>query len=134
MEELHGEAPEAEQLARRLMAYNEARACAYDFAALRLVERDAHGEIIAGAIATTGWSWLQIEVMWVDAADRKRGLGRRLVAELERLAKQRGCVGAFLDTFDFQARGFYERCGYQVYGSLAGQPPGHTRYWLSKHL
>jgi hypothetical protein len=39
-----------------------------------------------------------------------------------------------LDTFDFQARGFYERNGYELFGTLDDCPPGHKRYYLKKAL
>ncbi|MDB4950167.1 MAG: Acetyltransferase [Gemmatimonadetes bacterium] len=48
---------------------------------------------------------------------RCRGLGARLLSEAERLAIARGCDGAMLSTFDFQARVFYERQGCVVYGA-----------------
>ena len=42
----------------------------------------------------------------------------------EREAVQRGCHGAWLDTFEFQARGFYERLGYTCFGELPNYPAG----------
>jgi hypothetical protein len=47
---------------------------------------------------------------------------------------RRGCVGVWLDTFSFQARGFYEKLGYRVFGEVADYPPGHTRHFLKKSL
>jgi ribosomal protein S18 acetylase RimI-like enzyme len=52
------------------------------------------------------------------------------MAEAE--AVRRKCVGAWLDTYSFQARGFYERLGYTVLGEIADYPPGHTRYFMKK--
>jgi hypothetical protein len=48
--------------------------------------------------------------------------------------KARGCIGAHLDTFTFQARPFYERHGYAVFGQLDNYPGGHSRFFLSKRL
>ena len=48
--------------------------------------------------------------------------------------KDLGAALAHLDTFDFQARDFYLKNGYDVFGLLDDCPEGHTRYYLSKHL
>ena len=48
--------------------------------------------------------------------------------------RARGCVGARLDTYSFQARGFYERLGYTVTGAIEDCPPGHTRWSMAKRL
>jgi ribosomal protein S18 acetylase RimI-like enzyme len=55
-----------------------------------------------------------------------------LQAEQEAIA--RGCRGAWLDTYSFQARGFYERLGYAVFGILNDYPPGQKRIFLHKVL
>jgi hypothetical protein len=39
-----------------------------------------------------------------------------------------------LETLSFQARGFYERYGYSVFGELDDFPPGHRKYFLKKNL
>src|SRR5690349_20080572 len=77
------------------------------------------GRLIAGLMVATAWTWLSIDALWVKPARRTQGYGRRLVAEAEAIARTRGCRHARLDTFDFQARGFYERLGYHVYAELA---------------
>jgi hypothetical protein len=46
--------------------------------------------------------------------------------------RARGCIGSFLDTFSFQARPFYEKQGYTVFGRIENFPKGHTRFLLSK--
>jgi hypothetical protein len=55
-----------------------------------------------------------------------------LAAEAEAL--RRGCPGAWLSTFTFQARGFYERLGYSAFGTVDDYPPGHSLIFLSKRL
>jgi hypothetical protein len=47
---------------------------------------------------------------------------------------QRGCIGARLDTWGFQAKPFYEALGYTVFGVLEDYPPGETEYLLAKRL
>jgi hypothetical protein len=41
---------------------------------------------------------------------------------------------AFLDTFSFQARPFYEKLGYHVFGMLENHPAGHQHYFMTKQL
>ena len=56
------------------------------------------------------------------------------LARAEEVAVERGCTHARLDTFDFQARDFYERLGYTVYAELPGFPTGHAQLHLRKVL
>ena len=91
-------------------------------------------ELVAGLTGDTWASWLSIQDFWVHADRRGSGLGSQLLAEAERLARERGCIGARLETWDFQARPFYERHGYVVFGVLEDHPPGATEYHLAKRL
>jgi ribosomal protein S18 acetylase RimI-like enzyme len=70
----------------------------------------------------------------VDGAHRGGGWGRALLERAEEEAIARGLQGVWLDTFSFQAPGFYQKLGYEVFGTLADYPPGHTRYFLRKTL
>jgi hypothetical protein len=44
--------------------------------------------------------------------------GRELIKREEIYAIERGCTDAYLDTFSFQARAFYEKLAYRVFGTL----------------
>jgi GNAT superfamily N-acetyltransferase len=101
---------------------------------LCFVLRDEAGEIAAGVIGTTYWNWLSIELMWVREDLRGQGIGARLLSLAEDEARSRGTQFVHLDTFSFQARGFYEKFGYAVFGELADFPPGHQRYYMKKTL
>ena len=52
----------------------------------------------------------------------------------EAYARERGCTDAFLDTFSFEARAFYEKLGYRVFGTLENHPTGHQHYFMTKRL
>lgn len=105
-----------------------------DYEALALTLRDVSNTIVGGAYGATMWGWLMIDGLWVQASLRGRGLGGQLLRRAEAIAMQRGCRGSWLGTFDFQARGFYERHGYTVFAALPGFPAGHTHYHMSKTL
>lgn len=95
---------------------------------------DDNGQLIGGLIANTVWGWLHVKELWV--ADNARGLdiGTKLMNAAENEARNRGCHHSLLDTFDFQARPFYEKLGYVVFAELADFPQGHSRFYLRKNL
>ena len=71
--------------------------------------------------------------LWVSDGLRGRGVGRELMDRAEVRARERGCHSAWLDTFSFQARGFYEKVGYEEFGRL-DYPPDHHRHFMQKRL
>ena len=117
-----------------LSAYNRHHAPDDVFQPLILFVRDAHGTIVGGLLGGTYWSWLYVESLWLSEEIRAHGYGSRLLAEAERLAVERGCIAAQLDTMSFQALAFYERHGYIIFGVLDNFPPGHRKYFLQKRL
>ena len=117
-----------------LRAFNRQRAEAPDFRPLTLAARDAGGALIGGLVGETGWRWLHVDLLWIADSHRGRGIGRALLAKAEEEARVRGCRPVYLDTFDFQARPFYERLGYSVFGVQEDYPPGHRRFYLAKPL
>lgn len=99
-----------------------------------LTLRDAEGVILGGLIGRIAWHWLVVETLALPPALRGQGWGARLLAEAEAEARHRGCVGGRLDTYSFQARGFYEKQGWRVAGTIEDCPPGHTRFTMIKRL
>jgi GNAT superfamily N-acetyltransferase len=101
---------------------------------LWLFARDASGQVQGGLRGQTYWSWCSIDVLAVAEAYRGQGIGSRLLAAAEDVARERGCVGIRLDTLSFQAPAFYARHGYVEFGRIEDYPPGHTRHWLMKRF
>jgi ribosomal protein S18 acetylase RimI-like enzyme len=96
--------------------------------------RAGDGAITGGITAMTSWNVLHIAFLWVHEAQRGAGLASSLMAAAEAEAKARGCGHATLDTFSFQALGFYQKLGYGEFGRLEGYAGGHTRHYLHKAL
>ncbi len=90
--------------------------------------------LVGGIYAYINWNWIQICLVWIDDSLRNQGLGSDLLNSIEQIAIERGCTQAHLDTFSFQARGFYERFGYEVFGTLENYPPSQARYYMRKLL
>ncbi len=104
------------------------------FNSIAVWAKNNDAELLGGVQAFVNWNWLHICLIWVDETLRRQELGSRLLLSIENMGRERGCTQAHLDTFSFQARGFYERFGYQVYGTLDDYPPGQARYYLRKSL
>lgn len=96
--------------------------------------RDVAGELVGGLLGATYLGWLQVHSVWLPEALRGRQYGSELMAIAEREALRRGCARAFLETFNFQAVPFYEKCGYTVFSRLDDFPVGGARYALTKSL
>jgi len=92
------------------------------------------GELVGGAVGRTWGACGELRMLWVDAAHRGRGIGRGLVELVEAQARRRGCALLVLDTFSFQAPGFYDRLGYEVAWTVTGFPGGVSRFYLRKAL
>jgi len=101
---------------------------------LCFVLEDNNGEVLGGVIGMTYWNWLYISLMWLPEDLRGLGYGKKLLALAEEEGRKRGAQFACLDTFSFQAPGFYKKFGYQEFGKLEDFPPEHTRYFLKKDL
>ncbi|MFF4960393.1 GNAT family N-acetyltransferase [Streptomyces sp. NPDC001222] len=96
---------------------------------------DAAGELAGGLAGHTWTAWLHVDYLWVDGRRRGAGLGSRLLAEAERMAREeRGCTAARLETWDFQAPEFYKKQGYDVVCVIPDYPPGITEYTLTKRF
>lgn len=100
----------------------------------RVVE-DTKGEIIAGILSKIySWNCLYIDALWVKEEYRKDGLGTKLLKEVEKIAKYKNCNLIHLDTFDFQAKDFYIKHGYEIFGILDECPENHKRYFMKKNI
>lgn len=92
------------------------------------------GASVGGLTARVSYSRMFVELLFIPENLRGQGSGEKLMAEAERVAREFGCTGIWLDTFSFQAPGFYKRLGYTEFGTLSDYPPGFTRHFLHKNL
>ena len=124
------------KISELITEFNEAGAgCPNNHRPLVIILSDPDtAETLGGLWGATAFSFLHIDLLYIPEAMRGAGLGRRLMSQAEQEAVRRGCHGAWLDTFSFQAPGFYERLGYVACGRIEDNPPGHQRFFMSKAL
>ena len=118
---------------RGLLGFNEKWLGPSNEQQVKFVAHDDIG-IAGGLLGHIRWKWLYVAKLWVDERARGQGIGTKLLMAAEDLARAGGCTGAFLDTFEYQARPFYEKLGYELFGTLDGYPPGYRQFYLRKLL
>ena len=100
----------------------------------KIVENDDK-EVVGGILAKMYcWNVIYIDALWINENYRGFGLGEKLLFEIENIAKKEKCYLIHLDTFDFQAKNFYIKNGYEVLGVLDNCPKDHKRFFLKKYL
>ena len=90
--------------------------------------------ILGGLWGHALWGSFYIAIMFVPEDHRRAGVGSELMRRAEAEAIRIGCHQMWLETYAFQARQFYERHGFEVFGQLDGPPPMFPRYFLQKKL
>ncbi len=92
------------------------------------------GEILGGLLGAIWAKRLSVGTLAVQEPFRGKGYGTELMKRAEQYAMERGCTDSWLTTFSFQARPFYERLGYRLFGALENYPEGHSLYFMTKRL
>ena len=123
-----------EAILAALVRYNRSAGPETKAEPLAVLIREDSGQVAGGLWGKTIYDWLVVELVVVPEGRRGQGLGRKLMLRAEAEARRRNCVGAWLDTFSFQARGFYEKLGYTVVGAIEQHPIGGARFILAKAL
>ena len=117
-----------------LVAYNRTQIGRRKWKRIAVSVRDDGGIIVGGVTGEVWADWLFVQLMWLDEAYRGYDYASRALDALEDEARALGAKHAYVDTFSFQARPFYEKRGYRVFGTLENYPDLHSRYWLTKEL
>jgi GNAT superfamily N-acetyltransferase len=131
IEKVHGPARRA--IVKGLRDYNVATAGKFDHRPLTVTVRE-RGKIVGGLAGETFWGWMFVSLLWVSDAHRGHGYGSALMDTAEKEARSRGVHNVYLDTFSFQAPGFYQKLGYREFARLDEFPAGQRRIWMTKAL
>jgi GNAT superfamily N-acetyltransferase len=126
--------PEVEKVVEEgLNAFNDATVGYADRVPLHVIVRDAEsGKIVGGISGKTSLGLMFIDLVYLPEALRGRDIGTRMMEMAEEEARRRGCRAGVLLTINFQAPGFYQRVGWRVFGEIPCDPPGTSRFFLTK--
>ena len=132
------DAPDADEqavIADGLRAYNEAQAGYSDSRELAILVSDFETKkVIGGLLGRTSLGLLRVERFFLPEGLRRDRLGSTILATAEEEGRRRGCTRAVLSTVHFQAPGFYLKQGWEVAARIDCEPPGHTRFYMTKKL
>lgn len=104
------------------------------FKNIYITAKNQENEILGGMVAYIGWEWLYISTLWVHEQHRNKKIATKLVDEVEKHAIRLGVNKSFLGTTDFQAKNFYQKNGYNVFGISKNLPKGYNNYSMKKYL
>jgi len=132
--ETHPTVEDVRFLEDRLYDYGVEQTGVDDGQWLAIFLRDDQQTIQAGL---KGWTWCgscYIQTVWVHHTLRGQGIGTQLLQAAEQEARRRGCQQMILTSYSFQAPGFYQKLGFEVFAVLDEHPRGHRDYYLHKWL
>lgn len=119
---------------KRLQEYNSHFFEIEDEPKFVISETDEYNELIGGIVCTIVGQWLEIDFLWVSEDLRRKGLGKKLLLEAEKVGIENKCTKAFLTTMNFQAQPFYLKYGYKTVYIQKGYPITNEKYFMEKTL
>jgi len=117
-----------------LIEFNRQRAGEPNYVPLNVLVHEKQQRLVGGLWGHTAYNWFVIELLFLPEKLRGQGTATAILHDAEKEAIRRGCKNAWMDTHEFQARGFYESRGYTLFGELQDYPEGHARYFMQKAL
>ncbi len=118
-----------------LRDYNTSKAGYNDYKPLAVFVTDpATGKVEGGLHGGSYMGQLRIDRFFLPEGLRRDRIGSRLLTMAEEEGRKRGCTRVALNTLEIQAPGFYQKQGYEMAAKLDCDPPGITRYLMTKKL
>ncbi len=96
--------------------------------------RDEKGKIMGGCGGDNMYGGLFVGQLWVAKPLRNKGYGTQLMQKAETLAKESKCNFIAVNTFDWEALGFYKKLGFYVEFERKGFDKNSIFYFLRKDL
>jgi GNAT superfamily N-acetyltransferase len=121
-------------IADGLAAYNFSQSGYRDQRPLAVFVRDAAGKVLGGLYGRTSFGLVYVERFFLPEGLRRDRIGSRVLAMAEEEGRRRGCTRIALTTLSVQAPGFYRKQGYDIAATIDCDPPGLTRYYMTKRL
>ena len=127
------DAADAAVISNGLRAYYVSQTGYYDFRPLAVFVRDPRtGKVIGGLHGRSEFGLVYVAWFFLPEDRRRAGIGSRALAMAEEEGRRRGCTRIALTALSIEAPGFYLKQGYEMAAKLDCDPPGVTRYVMTK--
>jgi GNAT superfamily N-acetyltransferase len=130
----HHDPADQAAIGQLLDAYNISRVHQEERPPLAVLIKDSVGMTIGGLWGHFAYDWFFVAMLIVPEHLRAAGTGRRLMETAEQVAISENCLGIWLDTFEFQAAGFYKKLGFSQFGVIEDHPRGQSRLFFKKRF
>ena len=118
-----------------LRAYDLSQTGYYDFRPLAVFVRNPQtGKITGGLHGRSEFGLVYVAWFFLPEDLRRARIGSRVLAVAEEEGRRRGCTRIALTTLSVEAPGFYQKQGYDIAATIDCDPPGLTRYYMTKRL
>lgn len=85
---------------------------------------------VGGISGHAYWDALELDDLFIEAEYRGQGIGKMLLAEAKKYAKEHNLKFIHFKTYSFQGVDMYKKLGFVVVGELKDYPPGQSYYWM----
>lgn len=118
-----------------LSEFNEPHFPNLDVKTIGCFIRDDNERVIGGLTAKTLLTSLHVDFLWLSDSLRGTGAGSSLLSKIESEALKYGAERVYVDTYSFQAPGFYEKHGFREVGRYSDYPRvGVDKIFYTKKL
>jgi ribosomal protein S18 acetylase RimI-like enzyme len=95
--------------------------------------KNKQGDLQGGITGCFLYGCLVIDTLMISPSFRNQGYGTKLMQLAEELGSKNKCTFSTVNTMDWEAKGFYEKLGYQVEFTRHGYSNNSTFYFLRKN-
>lgn len=79
-------------------------------------------QILGRIVGFIHWNYLQIELFFVAKDTQGQGVGTKLLAHVEKIAREKQLAYILLETMSFNAPRFYEKNGFSILSTIQNSP------------
>jgi GNAT superfamily N-acetyltransferase len=91
-------------------------------------------KLVGGAVGFIKYNWYYLDLLYIDKNYRGKKIATNLIKKIEEFSKKNNLTGVRMETWDFQAKDFYRKVGYTIFGTIEDCPPGTIEYHLMKKI